>query len=112
MKAKEARVKYFEDYVSYEFYLRKIANMVDIKTSGKKLSEVIDNLSSSIQFPSFELKSKRLKIHKSRRNWLAHQHGNSDANAILKQDFIEIKHMNKKLVKIIESIKILNKENK
>ena len=105
MNAKEARKKYFEDYIDFEFYIRKISLLLKIRSSGRKLSEVIDNITSSTSFPTFGVTAKSWKTHKSRRNWLAHQHGNSNANAILVQDFETITSINSKLVDIINLLK-------
>ena len=105
MKANIARTKYFEDYVSFEFYVRRIAIGLGIKSAGSKLGVIIEKISNTPEFPSFEIKVKTLLIHKRRRNWLAHQHQNSTANPILVSDFNEIKDFNNILIEVSKRIR-------
>ena len=81
MKAIEARVKYFEHYVEFEFLVRRLANkkINQYSSKNKSLSTVISAIgaTSIINISNNGFSSAILLKQKNVRNWLGHRPKNS-----------------------------------
>lgn len=112
MNYKEARRKYFEHYVEFEWNIKTIVKMLN-KLQGKefnehKLSEKIEWLASKEHknlLSSSGVSKKVLVLHKNLRNNLAHRH---KAKTVAPRDLKhlkEIKAMNLMLLGVVYSIR-------
>ena len=77
LTAKEARSLYFEDYVYFENYVRRLAQKLNIKTENKALKEVIfliKKIKSKKRYQEilYKLNINLILENNNVRNWLAH----------------------------------------
>lgn len=93
MNAKEARSKYFEDYVSFEHIVRKLARRIikNYKTKNKGLRQIILDISKETSLKGFNIPVKKIETHRKIRNWLAHSPFNY---VVSKKYLIKMKKIN------------------